>query len=165
VTPQFLVAGIGNIFFGDDAFGSEVARRLLRERWSEDVRIADFGIRGMDLMFALIEGYETVVIIDTTPRNGTPGTLYLIEPEVGESAGVQVEAHAMDLFRVLAAARSMGATWKRLLIVGCEPSPDSLEPDGEGAMGMSAPVTGAIEGAVQMVRRIVCKSNLASSAK
>jgi hydrogenase maturation protease len=39
---KILVAGIGNIFLGDDAFGSEVARRLMNERLPPEVRVIDF---------------------------------------------------------------------------------------------------------------------------
>jgi hydrogenase maturation protease len=163
MSARVLAAGIGNIFFGDDAFGSEVARRLQQEQLPDDVRVVDFGIRGLDLMYALLDGYETVVLIDATPRGGSPGTLYVLEPELGEEGVASVEAHSMDPMRVLAAAKSMGATWKRLLVLGCEPSPDSADPDGPGAMGMSESVTDAVEVAIPMVRRILCESTLANS--
>ena len=78
---RVLVAGIGNIFLGDDAFGSEVARRLVGEHWPEDVRVVDFGIRGLDLTFALIDGYETVILVDAVPRGGEPGTVYTLEAD------------------------------------------------------------------------------------
>jgi hydrogenase maturation protease len=160
-----LVAGVGNIFFGDDAFGSEVAQRLLREEWPEDVSVADFGIRSMDLMFALMDGHDTVVLIDATARGGAPGTVYLIEPEEIGSHPAELVAHSMDVMKVLTAARSMGAAWNRLLVVGCEPSPDSADPDGPGALGMSEAVSAAVEEAIELIRRIVCKSTLAKSAK
>jgi len=163
--PRVLVAGLGNIFLGDDAFGTEVARRLLREDWPDDVRVADFGIRGLDLTFALLDGYDTVILIDAAPRGGTPGTLYTIEAAPGESGPAAVDAHAMDPMRVLAAAQSMGARWNRLLVVGCEPSPGAANPAGEGSLGMSPPVERAVEEAAQVVRRLVCESNSASSRR
>ena len=162
---RLLVAGIGNIFFGDDAFGSEVARQMLAQQWPGHVRIADFGIRSMDLMFALLDGYDTVILVDASRRGGAPGTLYLIEPELGEAGPIAVEAHSMDAGRVLSAARSMGATWNRLLVVGCEPSLHTADPDGPGSMGLSGPVAGSIDDALEMIRRIVCESTLARSAK
>jgi hydrogenase maturation protease len=147
---RILVAGIGNIFFGDDAFGSEVARRLMSEPWPDDIRVVDFGIRGFDLTFALLEGYETVILLDATPRGGQAGTLYTLEPDTAEFASCvpEVEPHGMDPMRVLAMAHSMGATWKRLILVGCEPSAHV-----EG-IGVSEPVRGAMEEAVKVVRRL-----------
>ena len=79
MSPKILVAGIGNIFLGDDAFGTEVARRLLPRRWPDNVRVADFGIRGFDLTFALLDNCDAVILIDATSRGGAPGTLYTIE--------------------------------------------------------------------------------------
>jgi hydrogenase maturation protease len=162
MSGRVLVAGVGNIFLGDDAFGSEVARRLLREEWPEDVRVADFGISGLDLAFALMDGYDTVIVIDAAPRGGEPGTLYTLEPEPVEAGPETVDAHAMDPLRVLSAAKAMGARWRQLLVVGCEPSPGASDP--EGCPGMSPPVERAVEEAVRMVRRLVCGSTWVSSA-
>ena len=162
---RVLVAGIGNIFLGDDAFGSELARRLLRDQWPEGVHVVDFGIRGFDLTFALLEGYEFVVLLDASARGGAPGTLYLVEPELPDAESAAVETHAMDPLRVLAVARSMGAEWKRVLLVACEPSPESIDPDGPGALGLSHEVSSAVEEAVGMVRRTVCEWILADSPK
>ena len=157
MTPSILIGGIGNIFFGDDAFGSEVARRLLARPWPENVRVADFGIRGVDLTFALLENYDAVILIDAVPRGGPPGTLYTIEPDLdsldGEAAGI--EAHAMHPLRVLASARAMGARFGSIYIVGCEPDPETVDPDGPGAMGLSAPVEAAVAEAVRIVERLV----------
>jgi hydrogenase maturation protease len=164
MSGRILVAGIGNIFLGDDAFGSEVARRLLREEWPEDVRVADFGISALDLTFALLDGYDTVVLIDAAPRGGEPGTVYTLEAGPVEAMVEALDGHAMDPLRVLAAAQSMGARWNRLLVVGCEPSPDSADPDGPGSLGMSPPVERAVEEATRMVRRLVCGSTWVSSA-
>ena len=165
MTGPVLIAGIGNIFFGDDAYGSEAARRLMREEWPENVRVVDFGIRGFDLTYALLDGYETVILLDATARGGPPGTLYTIEPDLSGMQTGEVETHGMDPMRVLAVARSMGAEWKRLLLVGCEPEPDSADPDGPGCMGMSEAVQRSLDETVQVVRRLVCGSTLANSLK
>lgn len=165
MTGRVLVAGVGNIFLGDDAFGSEVARRLMWEQWPEGVRVADFGIRGLDLTFALLDGYDNVILVDTTPRGGDPGTLYTIEADPADDVAPAVDAHAMDPMRVLAAAKSMGARWNRLLVVGCEPSPGAADPDGPGEMGMTPPVRDAVGVAAEMVRRLVCGLTSESSAK
>jgi hydrogenase maturation protease len=162
MSERVLVAGVGNIFLGDDAFGSEVARRLLREEWPEGVRVGDFGICGVDLTFALMDGYDTVILIDAAPRGGEPGTLYTLEAGLAEGGDAAIDAHSMDPLRVLAAAQAMGARWNRLLVVGCEPSSGAEDSDGYGEM--SPPVKRAVEEAAQIVRRLVCGSISASSA-
>jgi hydrogenase maturation protease len=150
-----LVAGIGNIFLGDDAFGSEVARRLLERAWPDDVRVVDFGIRGIDLTFALLDGPETVILIDATPRGGAPGTLYTIEPELSTLDGGAIEAHSMDPVKVLAAAKAMGARFGRIYVVGCEPTPETVDADGPGSIGLSPPVAAAVGDAVRIVERLL----------
>ncbi|HWD00399.1 MAG TPA: hydrogenase maturation protease [Candidatus Sulfopaludibacter sp.] len=160
-----LVAGVGNIFFGDDAFGSEAARRLQREKWPEGVRVIDFGIRGLDLTYALLDGYDTVILLDASPRGGAPGTLYTIEPDLTDLPAGEVETHGMEPLRVLAVARSMGAEWKRLLVVACEPTPGSADPDGPGSMEMTEAVQWAVEETVDVVRSLLCESISANSAK
>jgi hydrogenase maturation protease len=153
VSGRVLIAGIGNIFCGDDAFGSEVARHLLRESWPEHVRVVDFGIRGFDLTFAVLDGYDTVILLDATPRGGAPGTIYTIEPDRSayESRAPEVEPHGMDPLRVLAMAHAMGARWQKLILVGCEPDGDTVQAEG---IGLSDPVRAAVEEAAAMVRRL-----------
>src|ERR1700730_3981936 len=107
--PTVLIAGIGNIFLGDDAFGVEVVRRLADLQLPESVRVADFGIRGFDLAYALQDGYETTILVDASPHGEAPGTLYVIEPDLsgGDDAQAVVEAHAMNPMNVLRMARAM----------------------------------------------------------
>ncbi len=154
---MILVAGAGNIFFGDDAFGSELARRLLAKAWPDDVRIVDFGIRGFDLMYALMENNEAVVLIDATPRGGTPGTLYLIEPDLSTLDGGAVETHGMDPMRVLSSARQLGADPGRVYVLGCEPG--LLE-----GMGMSEPVSRAMDEAAAMIEELVSRIRMEREA-
>src|ERR1700676_3752545 len=90
-----LVAGIGNIFLGDDAFGVEVVRRLVQRPLPEGVRVVDFGIRGLDLTYALLDKYAAVIFVDAAPRGGTPGTLYVIEPEL--AGPEEADAPMMEL--------------------------------------------------------------------
>src|SRR5215469_10021852 len=123
MTPRILVAGVGNIFLGDDAFGSEVARRMLMRQWPAHVRVEDFGIRSFDLAFALGDGYDAVILVDAAPRGGAPGTLYTIQPDLGELGGqpaeaAAIETHAMNPMRVLAVAHRMGEEIGRVLVVG-----------------------------------------------
>ena len=154
--PRILIAGIGNIFFGDDAFGVEVARRLLAMPLREDVRVVDFGIRGLDLTYSLLEPYETVILVDAMPRGGAPGTLYLLEPLLAELDAPEpacVDPHALDPVKVLRAARSMGSTIESIFIVGCEPFP--IDPDADLGMELSHAVHAALEPALDMIQRLV----------
>jgi hydrogenase maturation protease len=157
--PRILVAGIGNIFLGDDAFGSEVARRLAVRELPDEVRVVDFGIRGFDLAYALLDGYEVTIFVDATPRGEAPGTLYTIEPDLGELDGLDgeaalVETHGMNPLKVLSMVKSMGGKFGRILLVGCEPAPLESE---EGHMGLSEPVEAAVEEAVGLVESLVVK--------
>jgi hydrogenase maturation protease len=156
--PTILIAGIGNIFLGDDAFGVEVAQRLLREPWPPEIRVLDAGIRGLDLVYRLLDGWDAVILIDAIQRgDGPPGTLYLLEPELDADnpADSQIEAHSMDPARVLRTARSMGAQMRQVFIVGCEPSPLDEHDDGLTPLAPSPPVTAAIEPAIQMIHSLV----------
>jgi hydrogenase maturation protease len=152
-----LVAGIGNIFLGDDAFGVEVAHRLARRCLPNGVRVVDFGIRGFDLAHALLEEHDaSVVLVDATPRGGEPGTLYVIEPSLEEPiAPILVETHAMDPLTVLQLACSMGARPRRVLVVGCEPTPLDPAEIETGYMGLSQPVRAAIDPAVELVQSLL----------
>ena len=161
-TDHVLIACIGNIFLGDDAFGVEVARRLSQRVLPEGVRVVDFGIRGIDLTYALLDPYETVILVDATPRGGPPGTLYVIEPELDRSgeadvvAGVPLmELHALDPARVLHLARSLGGPVKRVLLVGCEPTPPP--PNDDFPMEMSGSVQRAVEEAVPLIESLLTR--------
>jgi len=143
---RILVAGIGNVFLGDDGFGVALAGRLARQDLPAGVEVVDFGIRGMDLALALGD-YDAAVLLDATPRGGAPGTLYVIEPEVADE--VAVDAHGMDPVKVLALARAMGMSPPRTLVVGCEPS------DQEDAAVLTEPVRAALDEAVRLVEEVV----------
>ncbi len=151
-----LVAGIGNIFDGDDAFGVETARRLLQRRWPQQVKIVDFGIRGIDLVYALIDHAGDVILIDAAQRGEPPGTVSLIEipaPEImAETAPDLLEPHALDPAKVLRLAASLGGKQQRALLVACEPL--TLGGD-EGIMGLSEPVAAAIDPACELVDQLV----------
>lgn len=158
-SASVLVAGIGNIFMGDDAFGCEVARRLAGRQLPAGVRVSDFGIRGFDLAYAIMDGPDVTVFLDATPRGGEPGTLYTIEPDLEElnslgAGGMMVEPHGMNPLQVLALVRSMGGDFKRILLIGCEPATLGGE---EGLLGLSEPVEGAVDEAVGVVESLVAK--------
>jgi hydrogenase maturation protease len=155
--PSILVAGIGNIFLGDDAFGCEVVKRLNERSWPDNVRVVDFGIRGFYLAYALLDGYDVTIFVDATPRGDEPGTLYTIEPELDEierldGQGAMVETHGMNPMKVLSMVKSMGGQFKKILLVGCEPA--TFGP-AEGQLGLSAPVEAAVEPAAAVVTSLV----------
>ncbi len=160
MNPRVLVAGIGNIFLGDDAFGVEVAQRLMQLQWPEGVQVVDFGIRGYDLSFALMEEYDVFILIDASSRGEAPGTLYTMEIALDtiEEHGTEeasIDAHALDPLRVLRMVKAMGGAPKRILLVACEPDTLGEEEQLEGRMGLSAPVAAAIEEAVSLTIRLV----------
>src|SRR5580704_5165434 len=155
--PKILVAGIGNIFLGDDAFVSEVARQLAVRNLPDEVQVIDFGIRGLDLAYALLEPRDVTILVDASPRGGEPGTVYTIEPDLrplleGDSRQPLIEPHGMNPMKVLEMVRGMGGEFKRILLVGCEPETLGGE---EGFMGLSAPVQAAVGKAVQVVEMLV----------
>ena len=144
---MILVAGVGNLFFGDDGFGPEVARALLREPLAR-AKVEDFGIRGLHLAYELLNGYERAILIDAVPRGGAPGTLYVIEPGE-EPPASSPDAHRMDVQNVFGYLRALGSEAPRVTIVGCEPLTTAP------GMGLSAPVAQSIDPAAALVRRLV----------
>ncbi|MGA7732292.1 MAG: hydrogenase maturation protease [Chloroflexia bacterium] len=159
-TPRILVACIGNIFLGDDAFGVEVARVLAQRQLPEGVRVTDFGIRGFDLAYALMDDYDASILVDALPRGDAPGTLYVIEPDMnnlGKLEGAAIDTHAMHPLRVLTLVKTLGGEPGRVLVLGCEPTP--LDPDDEeiGLMGLSEPVQLAVGEAVRMIEGLIEK--------
>jgi hydrogenase maturation protease len=147
-----LVAGIGNIFLGDDAFGVEVVRRLAERPLPDGVQVVDFGIRGFDLAHALMDSPSTAVLVDATPRGGDPGTLYLLEASA-DGGSPDVELHGMDPANVLRLISALGGRPPRVLVVGCEPA--AVELDGEGRMELSPPVAAAVDEAVRMIESLL----------
>jgi hydrogenase maturation protease len=153
-----LIAGIGNIFNGDDAFGVEVIHRLAGFNLPENVRLMDIGIRSIDLAFALFEEYDLTILVDAITRGKAPGTLYTIQigpddiPDASDEKCL-VNSHALDPVRVLALAKTMGSRFKDILLVGCEPL--VLEQDESGHIGLSEVVGAAVNPAVETVRRLV----------
>jgi hydrogenase maturation protease len=147
---RILIAGIGNIFLGDDAFGVETIRELAKREWREEVRVVDFGIRAYDLAYAIADGYDAVILVDAAPRGQVPGTVYLIEPDVNglEKTDFMVNGHSLNPVTVLQMAASLDGQIGRLYLVGCEPAVLECE---DGQMGLSAPVAAAVPQAMQMI--------------
>jgi hydrogenase maturation protease len=144
---SILVAGVGNVFFGDDGFGPEVARVLARGP-VPDAKVEDFGIRGLHLAYELLNGYDRAIIIDAVPRGDAAGTLYVIEPDTAVLPATP-DAHSMDLGNVFAYLRTLGGEPPPLTIVGCEP--ENVEP----GMGLSDVVAHSVDGAAALVRRLI----------
>jgi hydrogenase maturation protease len=157
--PRVLIAGIGNIFMGDDAFGCEVAQRLAARPWPDGVRVVDYGIRGLDLAYALLDAPDAVILIDAAPRGGQPGTVYVIRPDLAQLAAEpgesMLDAHTMNPLKVLRMVQGMGGELRQITLVGCEPA-DLGSPE-EGKMGLSPPVAASIEQAVECVTLLVAK--------
>jgi len=155
-SARMLVAGIGNIFLGDDGFGVEVIRRLAQQDFPANVHIRDFGIRAYDLAYALLEDYAIIILVDAAPRGEAPGTIHVIEPDVNQDGSGQEmplpDAHSMNPGSVLRLANAMGTVGGRILVVGCEPG--FLGGD-EGEIGLSGPVSEAVGEAADVVRRLL----------
>ncbi|MFL5840040.1 MAG: hydrogenase maturation protease [Thermoleophilaceae bacterium] len=150
---KVLVAGIGNVFLGDDGFGVALAGRLARRELPPGVDVVDYGIRGIDLAYAMPD-YETVVLLDAAPRGDPPGTLYVIEPQL-EGEAVTVDAHGMDPVNVLGLVRALGGRLPRTLVVGCEPATHVSPDDDELVADLSEPVRLALDEAVRLVESLL----------
>jgi len=151
---RVLIAGIGNIFQGDDAFGVEVAQRLARRPLPDGVQAVDFGIRGYDLAYAVMEERDCTILVDAVPRGGAPGTLYVIEPDLtGLDQPDDVSAHAMNPLNVFRLVKAMGGSWSRVLLLGCEPG--DLGSEEEGKMGLTDAVAAAVDQAVILAESLV----------
>jgi hydrogenase maturation protease len=171
MSGRLLIAGVGNIFLGDDGFGVEVANRLTSVDLPEWVDVADYGIRGMHLAYDLAGGYNSAILLDATARGGAPGMIYVVEPDLespmaaaGDEAALAANpmfnAHGMQPDVVLSMlgmleaehavdSRIQGAEARRILIVGCEPSSVDY------GIGLSAPVAAAVDEAVKVVLDLV----------
>jgi hydrogenase maturation protease len=156
MSARVLVAGIGNIFLGDDAFGVEVVRRLLARSWPQGVVVKDFGIRGLDLAYAMMEQWDLVLLVDAIARGADPGTLYVVEPELSDQGPRSTpDAHAMTPEKVLELVKSLGGEVPRTLVLGCEPAQLG---DEEGSIGLSDPVKASLEQASKEVDRLVAEA-------
>jgi hydrogenase maturation protease len=149
---RVLVAGVGNVLLRDDGFGVEVVRRLAREPLPEHVRVVDFGIRALHLAYELLEGYETLIIIDAMSRGEAPGTLFVLEPGPDaaheHAGGAALDPHGLDPGAVLRMALDLGARPRVVRVLGCEPA------DLDDGLGLSPVVEAAVTAAVHMARAL-----------
>jgi hydrogenase maturation protease len=160
MSGRVLIAGVGNVFLGDDGFGVEVARRLAAADLPDWAHVVDYGIRGMHLAYDLANGYESAILIDATPRGGEPGTIYVIEPDLsgppaaagadgGLAGNPMFNAHGMQPDVVFGMLGMLDAGSRQVLVVGCEPASVDY------GMGLSRPVAGAVDEAVRVVLDLI----------
>ncbi len=156
MSGKVLVACVGNVFLGDDAFGVEVAKRLAGRQLPAGVSVIDFGIRSYDLAYALMNEWDLKILVDALPRGGNPGTIYVMEPELPASVSQEaLDAHSMNPVAVLQLVGALGGEVGRLLVVGCEP--ETVEPSAEGKMGLSDPVNTAVDEAVRVIEGLIAE--------
>jgi hydrogenase maturation protease len=150
MATRILVAGIGNIFLGDDGFGSEVIQHAEMPAEDPGVRVIDYGIRGMHLAYDLLEDWDTLVLVDAVPNRGNPGALHVFEADHGSGSGpAALDAHSMDPETVFASLRALGGSPPYTVVVGCEAAST------EEGMGLTDPVAEAVPRAARAVREIV----------
>lgn len=151
MSTRILVAGIGNIFFGDDGFGSEVIRNAAISSGDSSVRVTDYGISGMHLAYDLLDDWDGLVLVDAVPSRGQPGTLHVFQADHDESssAALGLDGHSMDPAAVFASLRALGGRPPYTVVVGCEAG--SVE---EG-IGLTEPVAKAVPRAARAVEEII----------
>jgi hydrogenase maturation protease len=160
MTTRILVAGIGNIFLGDDGFGSEVVRNADIPQGDASVRVIDYGIRGMHLAYDLLEDWDTLVLVDAVPSRGNPGALHVFQADhESGSAATGMDSHSMDPAAVFASLRALGGNPPYTVVVGCEAG--SVE---EG-IGLTEPVAKAVPRAARAVEEIVAALSTSTPAQ
>jgi hydrogenase maturation protease len=158
VSGRVLVAGIGNIFLGDDAFGVEVVRPVLDQPMPDRVDVVDYGIRGVHLAYDLLDGrYGALVLVDALPMDEPPGTLSVLEVDLDdpqwtsrddEPGGDAPDGHGLDPGAVLRLVVQLGVRMSRVVVVGCQPGAVAED------MALTEPVRAAVEPARALVLRI-----------
>jgi hydrogenase maturation protease len=154
VGGRILVAGIGNVFLGDDGFGVALADRLARCELPPGVEVVDYGIRGMDLAYALHDGWDAVLLLDAMPRGRPAGTLSVLEPDL-DGLEASVDAHGMDPVKVLGLATALGGELPRVLVVGCEPAVVMRGDEDDVVASVSEPVRAALDEGVRLVQSLL----------
>ena len=153
MTGRILVAGVGNVFLGDDAFGVEVARLLAERPQPPGVQVRDYGIRGVHLVYELLDGYDLFVLVDAAPRGEAPGTVSVLEVDLpGPQAQPVIDAHSLTPDAIFGLLSSLGGRPGRSLVVACEPA--EVDP----GMGLSDPVREALPHAVRAVEEILAEA-------
>jgi hydrogenase maturation protease len=149
MSPRVLIAGVGNIFLGDDGFGPAAAQRLAAAALPAGVQVVDYGIRGMHLAYDLLDGPDALVLLDATPRAGAPGDLVVLEVGPDDLGSGDFDGHGMAPTAVLASLGSLGGRLPRTFVVGCQPA------DIGERIGLSPAVAASIDPAVETVLRLL----------
>ncbi len=170
MSQTILVAGIGNIFLGDDGFGPEVVRRLVADGGlgapdsPDQVRIVDYGIRGTHLAYDLLDGYDTLVLVDAVPGDGPPGAVDVLQVDpdslsaTARDGAAGLDAHSMDPVAVLCGVTALGGELPATYVVGARPL------DLKEGIGLSAPLMAAVGVAADAVRELLTGLPDAASA-
>jgi hydrogenase maturation protease len=153
---QILIAGVGNAWLRDDAFGGECARRLEAEGVPSGVSVMDVGTSGLDLAYEVMRGYDALILLDATRQGGEPGTLYVMEPDRSEfegeiSDGESIDPHDMNPHTMLRFVTVTGGWPGKVLVIGCEPG------EAEPGLGLTPAVQAAVEAAVTLVRETIAE--------
>jgi len=153
---QILIAGVGNAWLQDDAFGAEVARRLAERELPSGVSVMDVGTSGLDLAYEVMRGYDALILLDATRQGGEPGTLYVMEPERAEfegeiQDGESIDPHDMNPHTMLRFVTVTGGWPGKVLVIGCEPG------EAEPGLGLTPAVSAAVEAAVTLVRETLAE--------
>lgn len=149
-----VIAGVGNIFLGDDGFGVEVVRALAGRALPDGVEVLDVGIRGVHLAYDLLDGCALLVLVDTAAHGEAPGTVSVIEPDAtGAPAAAPgrppIDPHGMAPHQVFDLLTRLGGGPSRTLVVACEPA------DLSAGMELSEPVRAAVPRAVRLIEDIL----------
>ncbi|MGH3522525.1 MAG: hydrogenase maturation protease [Mycobacterium sp.] len=150
MASRILIAGIGNIFLGDDGFGPEVIRHVPVRPDDSGVHVVDYGIRGMHLAYDLLDDWDALVLVDTVPSRDSPGALHVFEADhesLSSTAGL--DGHSMDPAAVFASLRALGGTPPHTVVIGCEAE------NVEEGIGLTEPVAAAVPQAVRAVEEVV----------
>jgi hydrogenase maturation protease len=152
MAPRVLVAGIGNLFLGDDGFGPEVVRRLVAEHSPPPgVTVTDYGIRGMHLAYDLLAGYDALVLVDALPAAGSPGDVVVLEVGPDDLGPGEFDAHGMNPVAVLAGFTRLGGTLPRTYVVGFRTA------DVDEGIDLSPAATGAVPAAIAAIRALLAR--------
>jgi hydrogenase maturation protease len=147
-----LVAGIGNLFLGDDGFGPEVVRRLAAEPTPDGVQVVDYGIRGMHLAYDLLAGCDLLVLVDALPTDdGRPGEIVLLAVGPADVPPAELDAHSMSPAAVLGSLSRLGGTQPPTVVVGCRVATVAER------IELSPPVAAAVPAAMTAVRLLLAR--------
>jgi coenzyme F420 hydrogenase subunit delta len=152
-----LILGCGNVLFGDDGFGPEVAN-YLNQHYSipEDTLVMDAGTGVREILFDLLLSEsrpEKVILIDAVDKGRKPGEFFTLElsdlPEVKRDDFSLHLVPSSNLLRELAEKGGMDiALW----VCQVQRIPDEVHP------GLSSPLAAAVSKASQKIYNLYIES-------